>query len=152
MLTVGITISLSAIWLSRDLALIMMDIDHFKAYNDHFGHQGGDECLKAVANTISSVAKRPGDLTARYGGEEFSVILSGTSADDAGKIAEKIRTRILALDSPHPESSTAAVVTLSLGVASLVPEKDSPPSVLIEKADKALYKAKNSGRNMVVVA
>jgi len=133
------------------LSLIMIDIDHFKRYNDHYGHQEGDECLKKVAKTLSRMAKRPGDLVARYGGEEFAIILSDTISKSALKLAEETKEAVLSLKIPHSTSQVCENVTVSLGLTSLTPDSDLSPQNLIKAADRALYKAKNEGRNQVQI-
>jgi len=135
-----------------DISLIMIDIDFFKLYNDGYGHQQGDDCLKLVAKEISKDIKRDCDLIARYGGEEFVAVLSNTSLHAAMKIAEKMRKHIEKLAIPHEYSAHETCVTLSLGVATLIPTKNNHPAQLIEAADKALYKAKKNGRNQVIQA
>lgn len=134
------------------LSLIMLDIDFFKKYNDSYGHQAGDECLKQVADTISSTLRRPADLIARYGGEEFVIILPNVEEKRAVQLSEKIRTEILALEIEHKLSSISPFVTASLGVASIVPCSNSSHENLLHSADKALYNAKLRGRNCVTVA
>lgn len=131
------------------LGLIMIDIDHFKQYNDHYGHQAGDDCLKRVAATAKTMARRPRDLPTRYGGEEFAIILVDTDIEGAQTMAENIRASTEALSIEHAHSDTADHVTISLGVASMVPSRDSTADALLAKADKALYAAKESGRNCV---
>lgn len=132
----------------RPMSIIMSDIDFFKKYNDHYGHQAGDECLKAVASEMKLTFKRPGDYIARYGGEEFVVVLTETDEEDALKMAEQLRSNISDLKLDHPESDASDVVTISLGVATSKPNITSYKK-LIAKADEALYLAKNSGRNRV---
>ncbi|OEJ64605.1 sensor domain-containing diguanylate cyclase [Magnetovibrio blakemorei] len=134
------------------LALLLGDIDHFKLYNDLYGHQKGDRCLKLVAKAIAAEVKRPSDLAARYGGEEFAVILPGIDAAGALRVAESIRTAVFALNERHKGSETSDRVTLSIGLVCLVPDDVMSEADLIERADKALYTAKESGRNQVVVA
>ena len=124
------------------LALIMIDIDYFKQYNDFYGHQSGDDCLIRIAQTIASVNNRTADLTSRYGGEEFVVILPNTNIEKASQIAESIRLSILGLAISHENSGVNPYITLSLGVASLVPSFSNLQSELITQADSALYKAK----------
>jgi diguanylate cyclase (GGDEF)-like protein len=136
----------------KPVSLIMIDIDHFKAYNDTYGHQRGDDCLKQVAAIIGENVKRPADLAARYGGEEFAVVLPDTGAKGAAEMAELIKRSIEAVAIPHAKNSAAPVVTVSLGVATLEPDRILNPSDLIERADKALYAAKNGGRNRCEVA
>lgn len=128
------------------LALIMCDIDFFKAYNDTYGHQAGDDCLIKVAETITKQVKRPADLVARYGGEEFAVILPYSNAEGAMHVAQQIRNAIKELLIPHI-SSPLHQVTISLGVTSMVPSLAIEPALLIEVADRALYQAKKSGRD-----
>ena len=133
----------------RPLSVVLCDIDHFKLYNDTYGHGGGDECLIRVANAIKDSVNRPGDLTARYGGEEFCLVLPETSGMGALQIAELVRKNVYELHMEHKSSPMAEVVTLSLGVATLIPDIGSHPSVLLEAADRALYQAKGNGRNRV---
>ncbi|MBN2468777.1 MAG: PAS domain S-box protein [Deltaproteobacteria bacterium] len=135
----------------ESMAFIMIDIDYFKHYNDYYGHQDGDECLKKVAKALSRMAKRPGDLAARYGGEEFAVILSNTGATSAVKLAEEARTNILDLKMAHNTSEIGDYVTISVGVATVIPNNALSPQDLIEAADKSLYGAKRGGRNQVGV-
>ena len=144
--------ALSEEWqrLSRDrapLSLIFCDIDYFKLYNDTYGHQAGDDCLRAVADTISANCQRPGDFVARFGGEEFIVILPNTEAGGAVHLAEDIREDIERLKIPHERSQVSPYITLSLGVSCLLPSAEFSPESLIGAADKALYEAKNQGRN-----
>lgn len=129
------------------LSLIMIDIDHFKLFNDNYGHQGGDSCLKKVACQLDSVVQRPADFVARYGGEEFSVVLPGTDVKGAEEIAESLRAAIEKLSITHEYSSTAGYVTISSGVAAIEPKKERLASELIKMADWALYQAKEEGRN-----
>lgn len=131
------------------LSLVMIDIDFFKLYNDCYGHPAGDACLKKVAETLNSVIQRPTDLLARYGGEEFVYTLSECDKDAAYAIAEKARITIEELQIPHQESSISAYISISLGVASILPEQSIEHKTLNEHADNALYHAKESGRNCV---
>lgn len=133
------------------LALIMLDVDLFKHFNDHYGHLAGDDCLRALAQAMTPAARRAGDLVARYGGEEFVVLMPNTSAYDALDIAGLIRQQILSLAIPHAETP-AGIVTISLGVASLVPSVQHHPEDLVRQADAALYRAKQSGRNCLQAA
>ncbi|MCP4698017.1 MAG: diguanylate cyclase [Gammaproteobacteria bacterium] len=133
------------------LSCIMCDIDYFKNYNDAYGHQAGDDCLKLVAQTISQTVMRPADLAARYGGEEFAVILPGANAESAMLVARSIWQGVNRLGIPHARSLSEDRVTLSLGVASMIPKSDSSSEVLMVMADKALYTAKKQGRNQVVL-
>lgn len=136
----------------KPLSLIMSDVDFFKKYNDHYGHRAGDSCLKKVAKAISSCVGRPADLVARYGGEEFAVILSNTERDGATHVAETIRRAVLDVSLPHEASEVNEMVTLSMGVASIIPTRDLEVVDVIENADAALYKSKESGRNRVTTA
>lgn len=126
----------------KPLSLIICDIDAFKAYNETYGHQAGDECLKLIADTIRQVAKRPADLVARFGGEEFAVILPNTPARGAVQVAEAIRSEVKAQAIAHAGSLVSKFVTLSLGVACIVPSSKSSTDRLIAEADEALYQAK----------
>lgn len=131
------------------LSIIMIDIDYFKVFNDTYGHQAGDEALKNVAMALKDTLKRPADMIARYGGEEFVAVLPETEIKGAVAIAEAMRLNVDALNIPHENSHDHGHITVSLGVASIVPERNRPYSVLIAAADKALYKAKEKGRNRV---
>jgi len=133
------------------VAVIMIDIDAYKDYNDHFGHQGGDECLRTVAQAIASAARRPTDMVARYGGEEFALILRDTDEQGAMKVAEGIRTAIESLRLPHP-ASRAGIVTVSAGVAVQRAGEDGDGNGLVAAADRALYAAKQQGRNRTCTA
>jgi len=134
------------------LSLIMIDIDLFKAYNDAYGHQKGDECLKQVAQSIRSELKRPGDLAARYGGEEFVVILPDTDMEGAVAVAEKIQNSVEGLRIPHQASDVSDHVTVSQGVATAIADPTDTPEALVKAADQALYQAKKAGRNQVATA
>ncbi|MBF0376698.1 MAG: diguanylate cyclase [Desulfamplus sp.] len=134
------------------LSLIMCDVDFFKKYNDHYGHQAGDRCLQRVASIIDINSKRPADLAARYGGEEFAVILPDTNAVGALEVAEKIRSEVQRYEIPHAESTVSPFVSLSLGVSTVIPSQEVTPEELIASADAALYKAKENGRNRVEIA
>ena len=133
------------------LSLIMIDIDHFKLYNDVYGHLVGDDCLRTVAQAISTTVKRPADLVARYGGEEFAVLLPNTNAEGAVYLAEAIRNEVLRQKIVHARSPVNPHVTLSLGVSSKVPDSQGLPATLVETADQALYEAKKNGRNRVIL-
>ena len=133
------------------LAVMMIDVDEFKKYNDLYGHLAGDECLKSLAHTLQTSVKRPGDLAARYGGEEFSLVMADTDTAGAKKLAEEIRCSVEALNIPHKQSSTG-MVTLSIGVAVMPIGKKQSSGLLLKSADKALYRAKDEGRNRVVLA
>jgi len=134
------------------LSLIMCDVDYFKLYNDSYGHQAGDECLKLITSSLSNGMQRPSDLVARYGGEEFVILLPGTHARGAIKIAERLRKAIVALQLPHEHSTVLDCVTVSLGAATIAPMIKHQPKVLLLAADKALYAAKQAGRNQVICA
>jgi diguanylate cyclase (GGDEF)-like protein/PAS domain S-box-containing protein len=134
------------------LSLVLCDIDYFKIYNDTYGHQIGDQCLRQVALAISHTLKRSSDLAARYGGEEFAVILPGTSAEAAVQIAETIRSKVKNLKIAHARSSVGQYVTMSLGVFSMIPTQEGTPDLLVALADKALYEAKAQGRDRAVLA
>lgn len=131
------------------IALLMFDFDQFKALNDTYGHQGGDDALQAVAAALKDVGKRPGDLAARYGGDEFVMMLVGTDTQSAIEIAEATRLAIEALAIPNKNSNVKPIVTTTIGVASIVPSEESDESQLFKQADDALYVAKNRGRNCV---
>jgi diguanylate cyclase (GGDEF)-like protein/PAS domain S-box-containing protein len=131
------------------LALAILDIDYFKLYNDGYGHQAGDECLKLVAKTITKAVYRPADSVARYGGEEFVIIMPSTTIDAAVIVAERVRQSVLELNIQNVKSKNQAV-TLSIGVSSVTPLKEMKPNLLLTQADEALYQAKASGRNRVV--
>ncbi len=133
------------------LSLVMCDVDCFKIYNDVYGHQQGDRCLQQVTKAISSVLKRPGDILARYGGEEFAIILPYTPQAGASQVAEACRKAVKKLRIPHHNSLVDSVVTVSLGVASTIPNSVDNPQLLIEAADLALYQAKERGRDCVAV-
>lgn len=133
-----------------ELSLLLIDIDSFKAYNDHFGHQQGDACLVTVAQALAGQLKRPADIAARYGGEEFAAILPDTSAEQALSVANAIRDHVASLGLAHAPAAAHPMVTLSIGVASFDKERLHEPAALIEAADKALYAAKHAGRNRVV--
>ena len=136
----------------RPLSLIMGDIDDFKAFNDTYGHSQGDFCLKVVGRILAKMVRRAGDLAARYGGEEFVALLPETGPEQAKLMAEKIRAEVEGLSIKHGASRSAKVVTISMGVASMVPQKAKTPADLLAGADKALYAAKNSGRNRVMLS
>ncbi|NJM27709.1 MAG: GGDEF domain-containing protein [Pseudanabaena sp. RU_4_16] len=133
------------------LALILIDIDYFKRYNDCYGHQCGDDCLIQVAHVIAKIPQRTTDLVARYGGEEFVAILPNTSSDGALAVAKSIRRAIATLAIPHANSEVSQCVTLSLGIASLIPTPDKSTEDLLANADRALYAAKHEGRDRAIV-
>ena len=132
-----------------ELALLMIDVDCFKAYNDRLGHPAGDKCLRQVARELTDGLMRPDDFLARYGGEEFAVILPRTDLRGAGVVAEKLRSNVESLGILHPASPASEHVTISQGMACALPAPLSAPSSLIALADQALYDAKRSGRNKV---
>jgi diguanylate cyclase (GGDEF)-like protein len=134
----------------QPISLVMLDIDFFKAFNDAYGHPRGDQCLKQVAQVLEQVMRRPTDLAARYGGEEFALVLPDTQ--DAVAVAEACRVAIQELDIVHEFSDVAPVITISAGVCSLVPSRNTSAASLIQQADDALYKAKDAGRNQILEA
>ena len=135
------------------LSLILIDIDHFKRYNDRYGHAEGDNCLKAVAAALKGCIKRPTDLLARYGGEELAVVLPDTDAHGAGMLAEQMREEVEALATPHDASTVADCVTVSVGVGCVSwPWPVGTPVALVELADEMLYRSKGAGRNIVSLA
>ncbi len=137
--------------MKKPMSLVMVDVDHFKKYNDTYGHQGGDECLKLVAAQVARAAPRASDLAARYGGEEFVLVLGETTMDGAKWVANHIRQHVAELNLPHSASSIGHV-SVSCGVASVLPLEGQEFDTLLKFADEALYKAKEQGRNTVVCA
>jgi diguanylate cyclase (GGDEF)-like protein len=133
----------------KPLSLIICDIDYFKTYNDHYGHQGGDECLSKVAKTIQAQLHRPGDICARYGGEEFVIILPNTPLSGVLMKAEQIRSAVENLKIEHAQSKVNRYVTISLGAATELQDTFKDHEALIKEADDALYRAKAEGRNRV---
>ncbi|MGY6586776.1 MAG: diguanylate cyclase [Wenzhouxiangella sp.] len=133
------------------LSIIMIDIDHFKSFNDCYGHRAGDQCLQKVVQALDSPLARPGDQICRYGGEEFVAVLPGTHEKGARTVAETMRAAVEALSITHEYSSAAPVVTVSLGTATLDPmgNADARGEKLLQQADEALYAAKKSGRNRI---
>jgi diguanylate cyclase (GGDEF)-like protein/PAS domain S-box-containing protein len=136
---------------SSKLSLLLIDADHFKRYNDTYGHVRGDSCLKQIAEAALDIVLRPGDLVARYGGEEFAVILPGTDESGAKAVAEDICQAVRNRRLPH-EGNAPGIVTVSIGCATIVPQRGKTAQNLIESADQALYRAKGRGRNRVIVA
>ncbi|GAA6130159.1 diguanylate cyclase domain-containing protein [Halopseudomonas sabulinigri] len=134
------------------LSLVMLDVDYFKRFNDHYGHPEGDRCLAQIAGALDSVLHRPSDMLARYGGEEFVVLLPETERDGAAAIAEQLHASVFNLALPHQSAGTEGRVTISLGVATAVPAALNTPEDLLAWADNALYQAKAQGRNQVFVA
>lgn len=135
----------------QPLTLAMLDVDWFKAYNDHLGHLAGDECLRAIAHVLSESVGRPGDLVARYGGEEFAFLAPATGDAGVVEIAHKIQGALRQLALPHP-GSPLGLVTVSIGVAAMVPGPHDGPDMLVRRSDEALYRAKAEGRNRIVLA
>ena len=133
------------------LSLILVDVDFFKNYNDHYGHLAGDECLKKVAAAMADQNRRAADIVARFGGEEFACLLPDTGADAAHAMAVRLGEAVAALAIPHARSDAAGHVTISLGVATLIPGEGDVASSLIDQADRGLYHAKQNGRNRVAV-
>ena len=134
----------------QPLALLMLDVDFFKAYNDYYGHQAGDDCLRRIAHFLRGAARRAGDLVARYGGEEFVVVAADTDLAAALNLAEAMRATVAAAAIPHAVSSLAGgTATVSIGVAVAVPRYGDAPEHLLSRADEALYRAKSRGRNQV---
>ena len=131
------------------IAVLMLDLDEFKRYNDSYGHTAGDTCLKRVAEAINMTLMRPSDLAARYGGEEFVVLLANTGVEGAMNVADEILKRVRELNILHESSAVADRVTISIGVSAVVPDRDIPRAYLIEAADLALYKSKHAGRNCI---
>ena len=134
------------------LAVVMIDIDWFKDFNDSYGHQRGDDCLRQVAAALADGLSRTGDAIARYGGEEFAVILPATDLEGAVRVAEQLRRRVQALGIPNQASQYSGVVTVSCGVAAIEPNLATDSQVLVAAADRALYEAKKAGRNRVIAA
>ncbi|WP_418186597.1 diguanylate cyclase [Aliarcobacter lanthieri] len=134
---------------NKTLCTILIDIDFFKKYNDFYGHQVGDECLKKVAQTLKNSLNRSHDFVARYGGEEFVVILPDTNFEGAIKIAEILRNSIKELNIPHKNSDVSNVVTISLGLSFVIPNNDITPEILLRRSDESLYQSKNTGRDKV---
>ncbi|MES2182626.1 MAG: sensor domain-containing diguanylate cyclase [Pseudomonadota bacterium] len=135
---------------NQPLSLIMIDIDYFKQYNDHYGHIQGDYCLKRVGQVLSAAAGRARDFFARFGGEEFVVVLPETDAEAAKKVAERCRSLIFKEQIPHEKSQVSHILTISLGVGTIIPSHQDEPIAFIEEVDKRLYQAKQKGRNCIV--
>lgn len=135
---------------NQPLSLVMIDIDYFKQYNDHYGHLQGDECLKRVANTLGSAATRARDAFARFGGEEFVLVLPETDEISAHKIAERCRSLIFKEQIPHEKSKTGQLLTVSMGVGTITPTHKDEVMAFIDAVDQRLYQAKQKGRNCIV--
>jgi diguanylate cyclase (GGDEF)-like protein len=136
---------------SSPLSLLMIDIDCFKLYNDTYGHQAGDQCLTQVASILNKSVGRPSDITARYGGEEFVILLPNTDSGGARNVAEGIQDRMRHAAIPHKESTIANAITLSIGIATIIPDRSTSPALLIKRADQSLYKGKNNGKNQIQI-
>jgi diguanylate cyclase (GGDEF)-like protein len=137
---------------SEPFSVALCDVDHFKAYNDHYGHLAGDDCLKQIAAALARACKRPTDVAARFGGEEFALLLPETTGEGALAVVERVRQELAALGIAHAGSLTSSCVTLSAGIASFSPERDIASRDLTVRADAALYRAKQLGRNRAVAA
>jgi diguanylate cyclase (GGDEF)-like protein len=136
------------------LGLLLVDLDHFKKYNDEYGHPAGDECLRIVAGVLAAEAQRPADLAARYGGEEFAMLLPNTDAAGCERIADRVRRALREVAIPHVQNLPSGLATASFGGAVCRPgtERSASPALLIEAADRALYAAKAAGRDRLVMA
>lgn len=134
------------------LGFVLVDIDHFKAFNDHYGHQEGDRCLREVAQVLAASCRRPGEFVARYGGEEFAIVLPNIKPAELVGFGEWICQQVRDQRIEHKQSATSAVVTISVGLSCLVPSGASSQEQLLSRADQALYQAKNEGRNRAKVA
>ncbi|MES1149612.1 MAG: GGDEF domain-containing protein, partial [Bradyrhizobium guangdongense] len=135
------------------LSLLLIDVDHFKAYNDHYGHQAGDGCLRALGRILATQVKRPADLAARYGGEEFALLLPNTDAAGCAQVGEQVREALHDLAILHAQNPPSRVVTVSTGGATIAPsETMTECSALLTAADRALYAAKDGGRDRLVMA
>jgi diguanylate cyclase (GGDEF)-like protein len=133
----------------QPLSLIMLDIDYFKQYNDAYGHLQGDEVLKQVAEALRSAATRARDFVCRFGGEEFVLVLPETDTPSAQNVAERCRGRIFKLQIPHEASRAGQVLTVSLGVGTIIPTVEDDPKAFLDSVDRLLYKAKQAGRNCI---
>ena len=134
----------------KPLSLAIVDVDHFKAYNEHLGHADGYKVLRQIDHALSAIVRRPGDLVARYGGEEFVLLLPDTDANAAARLGNEVRTRIEALQIPHPSSPVSRYVTVSLGGMTAIPDGGSTDPLFFQEADAALYAAKAEGRNRAI--
>ena len=132
------------------LSLILCDVDYFKKYNDYYGHQKGDYCLQKIAEVLQDSCQRAGDLVARYGGEEFGIILAGIDSENACYVAQNIRYQLEAKGISHLANPDSKIVTLSLGIATMIPQENAEPTDLLAQADRALYEAKKQGRDRAV--
>jgi diguanylate cyclase (GGDEF)-like protein len=136
----------------HSLAIVFLDIDYFKRYNDHYGHTAGDRCLALIGSILGMALHRPADLAARYGGEEFMLVLPNTDVEGARLVAERISATLDDMALPHPGSPASAHVTISIGIAACIPERDSDPRMLVDAADIALYESKAAGRHRITTA
>lgn len=134
------------------MAMALVDIDHFKMFNDYYGHQEGDRCLKQVAQVLHQCCRRPGEFVARYGGEEFAIVLPNVSPEELAYFGQWICAQVSAQQIPHHRSESSDVVTLSAGLCSIIPTRGQLSDTLVAQADRALYLAKNEGRNRAKVA
>ncbi|OYX27616.1 MAG: hypothetical protein B7Z03_13480 [Hydrogenophilales bacterium 32-62-9] len=137
---------------NQPLSLLMLDIDYFKQYNDHYGHMQGDNCLRQMGQILTSAATRSRDFVARFGGEEFVLVLPETDEASAAKIAERCRNLLFKEQIPHANSPTSQILSVSIGVGTIVPAHGDDPIAFIDKVDKRLYLAKQNGRNCIVKA
>ncbi|NJK29910.1 MAG: diguanylate cyclase [Acaryochloridaceae cyanobacterium CSU_3_4] len=141
------------VWMARSysfLSVLMCDVDFFKGYNDYYGHLAGDTCLKQVAQSLTSTLYRSPDLLARYGGEEFAAILPQTNVEQALNVAQRMQAAIAQIQIPHERSPIASYLTISIGIASVIPLEPFSPSLLLDETDRQLYRAKHQGRNQIV--
>jgi len=136
---------------NSSLAVILLDVDYFKDYNDNYGHPAGDLVLKRLADLMESATARAGEVVGRYGGEEFILVLPGASIQSALRTAERLKELVVAAGIPHEKSDIGGIITVSQGVVSVIPDADLAPADLIKRADKALYQSKHSGRNTITV-
>lgn len=136
----------------KNLTLMLCDVDSFKNFNDTYGHQAGDECLRSIAQVLNRSIRRSGEFAARYGGEEFAIVLPNVSSNGAIQVATAIKCAIHQLNIPHNTSAVRSYVTLSMGIATVIPTSGNSPEQLIKAADEALYQAKHQGRDQYVVA
>ena len=134
---------------NTDISILMLDIDKFKNYNDTYGHLEGDNCLQKISKSLKNAINRRRDIVARYGGEEFVILLPETNLKEAIDIAQKVRVAIEDLQIPHAGLDNYKIVTISVGVATMIPDTNTLPETLMNKADEALYRAKEQGRNRV---
>ncbi len=135
----------------QHLTIVLADVDHFKAYNDNYGHLEGDDCLKKIATVMRAVCKRTTDVVARYGGEEFALILTDTSTQDAQIMGESVRKAVEDLKIPHAKSPVSDFCTVSVGVFTCIPRQQDKNDAMLEQTDNLLYKAKQAGRNRVEI-